>query len=400
MGEGRAGRDLVCVEGADLEAVRPALAAALAGTGPALAALPSGPLAVREQLLAMLRTDLPLESDDVALVVPTSGSSGQPKGALLTAAALLHSARATLRRLGGPGHWVLALPLTHIAGLQVLVRSIIGGTEPVVMDLASRFDAAAFVAATARLDPTMPRYTALVPTQLCRLVEAGVDLSAYDAVLVGGAALRFGGGGVGVVTTYGMTETCGGCVYDGEALEGVEVVLDAGGRISIGGPVVFAGYRLRPDLTGDALVGGRHLTADLGRWSAAGRLEVLGRVDDVVITGGVNVPAAMVERALEAHPDVAACAAVGRPDPQWGQQIVAVVQVRPGAAVPSLAQLREAAAEVLEPAALPRGLVIVQALPLLASGKPDKVAVRALVGADGSGQSASGSPPSDAARQW
>jgi O-succinylbenzoic acid--CoA ligase len=186
---------------------------------------------------------------------------------------------------------------------------------------------------------------------------------------------------VRVVTTDGMSETCGGCVYDGVPLDGVEVVVRGDGRVELGGPVVFAGYRLRPDLTARALLEGRHVTQDLGRWAAdgSGRLEVLGRADDVVISGGVNVAAATVERVLLDHPGVVACAVVGRPDPEWGERVVAVVQPRDWATAPTVEQLRDHAAARLEPAALPREVVLVGQLPVLASGKPDKVAVRELL---------------------
>lgn len=323
----------------------------------------------------------------MALVVPTSGSGGEPKGALLTAAALRHSARATHARLGGPGQWLLALPVSHVAGLTVLVRSLEARTRPEVLDLYGGFSVEAFASATARLDHRGRRYTALVPTQLRRLVAAGADLTSYDAILVGGAALSpalqhaAAAAGARVVTTYGMSETCGGCVYDGEPLDGVTVQLLAGGRIALGGPVVFAGYRLRPDLTAAALVDGRHLTADLGRWTDDGRLEVLGRADDVVVSGGVNVPAALVEQVLSGHPGVVACAVVGRPDVEWGERVVAVVQPADWSAVPGVAELRDFAAGLLEPAALPREVVVLGQLPMLPSGKPDKSAVRTLVAA-------------------
>jgi O-succinylbenzoic acid--CoA ligase len=326
----------------------------------------------------MGRPEVQLERDDVALVVPTSGSTGEPKGALLTADALLHSARATLDRLGGPGHWLLALPVTHIAGLQVLVRSLVGDREPEVLDLDEGFDVDAFAAATARLDPSGRRYTSLVPTQLRRLMDAGVDLSPYDAVLVGGAALPFVAP-PNAVHTYGMTETCGGCVYDGWPLDGVDVRIEADRRVSLGGTVVFAGYRLRPDLTAAALAEGRHVTQDLGRLHPDGRLEVLGRADDVVLSGGVNVAAALVERALSGHPAVAAVAVVGAPDREWGERVVAVVQPRYVGGGPALEQLRAFAADRLEPAALPRQVVVVDTLPLLPSGKPDRSALRTLV---------------------
>lgn len=360
---------------AEPRSLLPALAAALAGDGPAVLPVRSGP--GDGAVVAAMRTEQPLERDDVALVVPTSGSTGEPKGALLTAAALQHSARATLDRLGGPGQWLLALPVTHIAGLQVLVRSLSAGTHPVLLDLAGSFSVDAFSAATRRLDGAGRRYTALVPTQLRRLVEAGADLTSYDAILVGGAALDFPAP-PNVVRTYGMSETCGGCVYDGRPLAGVDVRVEPDGRISVGGAVVFAGYRLRPDLTAEALVDGRHLTQDLGTWSE-GRLEMLGRADDVIVTGGVNVPAALVERVLAGHPSVRAIAVVGVPDDEWGERVVAFVQSRVHLAVE---ELRAFAADRLEAAALPRSVVLVDALPMMPSGKPDKAALRSLVAAD------------------
>ena len=361
----------------------PALAAALDGAGPALLPLPTG--GGRGAVLAALDPAQPLERDDVALVVPTSGSTGEPKGAMLTAAALRHSARATHDRLGGSGQWLLALPVTHVAGLTVLVRSLEARTRPEVLDLYGGFSVSAFVAATARLAPGVRHYTSLVPTQLRRLLDAGADLSTYDGVLVGGAALAPSlhrtavEAGVPVVTTYGMSETCGGCVYDGKPLDGVTVRLRDDGRVELGGPVVFAGYRLRPDLTATALVDGRHVTQDLGRWTADGRLEVLGRADDVIVTGGVNVPAALVERVVAGHPGVAACAVIGRPDPEWGERVVAVVQPVDWSSAPDLESLRAFAADVLEPAALPREVVTLGLLPVLDSGKPDKVALRTLL---------------------
>ena len=372
-----------------LTSLLPALAAALDGAGPALLPLPTG--GSRGDVLAAMDPARPLERDDVALVVPTSGSTGEPKGALLTADALRHSATATHMRLGGDGQWLLALPVTHVAGLAVLVRSLVARTRPEVVDLYGGFDVAAFVAATGRLATGVRHYTALVPTQLRRLLDAGEDavesLRAYDAVLVGGAALSRGlhdralAAGARVVTTYGMTETCGGCVYDGRPLDGVEVRLRDDGRIELGGPTVFAGYRLRPDLTAKALVDGRHVTQDLGHLAHDGRLEILGRVDDVVISGGENVPTGLVEQVLGDHPGIAAVAVIGVPDDEWGQRVVAVVQAAVASVAPTLEDLRAYAAERLEPTAIPRELVVLGMLPLLPSGKVDKDAVRSLVAA-------------------
>jgi len=373
-----------------------ALRDALDGSGPALLPSPPGPAAERERLTATLRPDdatAPLESVEVCLVVPTSGSAGAPKGALLTAAALQASAAATHARLGGPGRWVLALPLTHIAGLMVLVRALATGQTPHGVDTVRGFDAREFARATAaaRDEATcqgLPLYTSLVPTQLARLLDAPggatSPLAAYDAILVGAAATpstllrRARQAGAHVVTTYGMSETCGGCVYDGRPLDGVHVDLDEGGHVVIAGPTLFAGYRLRPDLTQRALDGrGRLVTADWGELAADGRLRVLGRVDDVIVTGGENVAPDAVEEALAAVPGIADAVVVGVPDPRWGQRVVAVVVARAGHRA-DLGEVRAALAGRLAPPAVPKDLVQVDALPLLSSGKPDRAAALAI----------------------
>jgi o-succinylbenzoate---CoA ligase len=342
------------------------VAAALDGTGPAL--LPT----TEPRVLAALRPDEPLESDDVAVVVPTSGSTGEPKGALLTAAALDASARATAQVVG-EGQWLLALPTTHVAGLQVLVRSLLAGTTPEVLD--GPTTVASFEAATGRLSGPR-RLASLVPTQLHRLVDTPA-LQEYDAVLVGAAATplelleRARAHGVRVVTTYGMSETCGGCVYDGVPLPGVTVDLDDG-QVLLGGPVLARGYRLRPDLD-VAFAGGRFRTGDLGRL-VDGRLELLGRADDVVVTGGEKVPPAAVEAALRTHPAVRDVAVVGRPSAEWGAEVVAVV-----VGEVALDALRDHVAATLPRSWAPRDVRLVEALPYLSSGKIDRMAVAELV---------------------
>ncbi len=378
---------------ADLLAV---LGPALAGDGPAIA--PVAADAGSEQIRAMLRVDVPLERDDIAAVLPTSGSSGEPKGVLVPGSALLHSARATLDRLGGPGRWLLALPPARVAGLQVLVRSLVAGNLPVLMP--GRFTPEAFCTATAELTGAGAGaaaaggrfYTALVPTQVQRLLDAGPEaigaLRSYHSVLVGGGPCsdglldRAAAAGVRLVTTYGMTETCGGCVYDGRPLDGVSVDLapepaegTAGGRIRIAGPVVCAGYRLRPDLAAEALVDGWHLTGDRGRFLPDGRLEVLGRLDDIVVSGGVNVPLPAVERAVASYPGVVEAAAVGVPDPRWGARVVAYVVVRPGTPPLSLGQLRDHVAREHPRTYAPQEVFVIDALPTLPSGKLDRAAL-------------------------
>jgi O-succinylbenzoic acid--CoA ligase len=351
--------------------------AALAGERP-LAVLPAGPPAAVDAARAVLRADEPLE-DGADLVVVTSGSTGSGRGVLLSAAAVRASGTATLDRLGGPGSWLLALPVSAIAGLQVLCRSELAGREPVV--LARGEDLAA---AVARMPAGDRRYTALVPTQLVRFLDAEPDaLRSFDAVLVGGAATdpalltRARAEGVRVVTTYGMTETAGGCVYDGVPLDGVSVRV-AGDGIELAGPALASGYRLDPEGTADAFADGWFRTRDAGDLSDDGRLTVRGRLDDVVITGGVNVAPAAVEAALREHPGVADAVVVGRPDPEWGQRVLAAV-VPAGDRAPELAELRRWVTERLGAPAAPRQLHVLDAVPTLHTGKPDRRAVAALI---------------------
>ncbi len=349
-----------------------ALPSALDGTGPALAAS-SGPTAD-----SPAPTTVP---DDVAVVVRTSGSTGEPRDVMLTAAALLTSAHASAERLGGTGTWLLALPVTHVAGLQVLVRSWLAGTAPVPVP-AGPFRAEGFTAAARRL--VGPSYCSLVPTQLVRLLDdpdATEALTSFAAVLVGGAGApdallaRAAAAGVRVVTTYGATETCGGAVYDGKPLDGVETALTGDGRIMLTGPVLARGYLERPDLDAQVLPvrEGRRwfVTSDLGRTGADGRLEVLGRADDVLVTGGAKVAPLAVERVLAGCPGVREVLVVGVPDPHWGQAVTVLV-VPDGDGPPTLASLRAHVVDRLGAPAAPRRLVLLDALPLLGSGKPDR----------------------------
>jgi o-succinylbenzoate---CoA ligase len=360
---------------ADPLALLPRLRAALDGVAP-LAVLPAGPPAAVETALTVLRPQEPLE-DGADLVVVTSGSTGGGRGVLLPSAAVRASGEATLRRLGGPGTWLLALPVSAVAGLQVLCRSILGGTDPTVLAAGEPL-----AAAVARM-PAGRRYTALVPTQLRRYLDAEpAALRAFDAVLVGGAATDAGllaharDEGVAVVTTYGMTETAGGCVYDGEPLDGVRVRVAEG--VELAGPVLALGYRLDPEGTSAAFDSGWFRTRDAGSLDDAGRLTVHGRLDDVVVTGGVNVAPQAVEGVLRQHPDVADAVVFGRPDDEWGQRVVAAVVPAPGAQ-PDLASLRPWVAERLGAPAAPRELHRIAAVPTLHTGKPDRRGVAAAV---------------------
>ena len=313
--------------------------------------------------------------DASAVVVATSGSTGAPKGVRISAKALRHSARATHDVLGGPGQWLLAMSAARIAGLQVLLRSRAAGAEPAVLDTSAGFRPEAFAAAIAAMTGER-RYVSLVPTQLIRLLDAGTDLSGFDAILLGGGPIpaglvdRAAAAGARVVRTYGMTETCGGCVYDGRPLDRVGVRITDDGLVAITGPVLARGYLGGPDF------GGEFVSSDLGRLDDDGVLTVLGRADDVILSGGVNVPAQSVEQVLAGHPAVAVVRVVGRPDPVWGEAVVAVV-------VPTgpvgLDELRELAAATLGKAWAPRHLVTVEAFPSLPSGKVDRAALRGLV---------------------
>jgi O-succinylbenzoic acid--CoA ligase len=308
--------------------------------------------------------------DPEPLLIETSGSTGRPKRVILSRSAVAASARASADRLGATGQWLLALPTSYVAGVQVVCRSLAAGHEPVVVD---RFaDAAAGGEA----------FTSLVPTQLHRLLEDETEAAALarlHTVLLGGGPIspdlrrRAEAAGIHVVATYGASETAGGCVYDGHPLDGVAVAVGTDGRIRIGGPTLFERYDGDPALTAETLVDGWYVTSDAGRLDEDGRLHVLGRVDDVVVSGGVKVPLPAVAARLAEHPEVREAHAVGVDDEEWGSRLVAVVV---GDA--SLDDLRDWVAVVHPRSWAPREVVRVDALPLLTNGKVDREAVREL----------------------
>lgn len=377
------------VPAADPAAVMEALRSALHG-GPAV-----WPADASGDGLGAVEGTVEVE-DHVALVVETSGSTDAPKRVVLSAGALRASAEATAERLGGHGRWLLALPAHYIAGAQVLVRSIVAGTEPVVLGAAdAHFDADAFVEATARLMRArdgLPRYTSLVPVQLGRLIgAAGGDrahpaaraLQAYAAVLVGGQALpeplRTAARAIGarVVRTYGSSETAGGCVYDARVLPGVQVRIAEDGVVELGGPTLADGYLGDPDRTERVFVhdaDGRrwYRTGDLGELAPDGALRITGRADDVIISGGVKVALGEIERAVRALPGLHEAVVIAVDDPEWGQRAVVAAA---GTSV-SLAELADATdAAGLPPAGRPVRFSRVDPLPLLPSGKPDRRAL-------------------------
>lgn len=386
----------------------------------------------------------------VDMVLRTSGSTtGTGKLVGVSMDALVASARATHKRLGGPGIWVLALPAYHAAGVQVLVRAAVAGTrvfnaykeggfDP--QHLAQVIDAACAAAADCDAGSSFdddavsscaggaggeaegalaadaagracPVYTSLVPTQLRRALDDEQlrgALARLDAVLIGGAAAdaqlleQAKAAGIKVVTTYGMSETCGGCVYDGQPLPGVSMDVDqATGAIWLSGPMLATGYLGDEERTRRCFVsrpqahcgGGAGSGAGTGeparRWFITsdrgqivdGRLQVLGRLDDVIISGGIKVEPGPIEALLALNPLVSECAVVGLPDPTWGQAVTAVVvpastpglgRVDQGAIV---AQIRVYLEQKLSGAQCPKQVLLADALPYKGIGKVDRRAL-------------------------
>ncbi|NKZ13880.1 o-succinylbenzoate--CoA ligase [Mycolicibacterium septicum DSM 44393] len=357
----------------------------LAGRASAILPVPADDERQSSLLTTTLRAGEEID-DDVAVVISTSGTTGKPKGALLTADALRASAAATHARLGGDGRWLLALPAYHIAGLQVLVRSALAGTVPVT--IAASFDPGELPSAVAALGSGR-RYASLVAVQLDKSLRdpAAADaLADLDAVLIGGGPMPAGvaeraeAAGVNVVRTYGMSETAGGCVYDGVALDGVKVRVagaapaatsGAAARILLGGATVARGYRnpISPDPFAEP---GWFRTDDLGTLDDSGVLRVLGRVDDAVSTGGLTVLPQLVESALAGHPAIAECAVFGVPDERLGQRVVAALVLTPGSSAPDVAELRDHVARTLDATAAPREVHIVDELPRRGIGKLDR----------------------------
>jgi O-succinylbenzoic acid--CoA ligase len=294
-----------------------------------------------------------------ALVVATSGTTGAPKGVILTHDALAAAAGAVHARLGvdpGRDRWLACLPLAHLGGLGVVVRSLIGG---VPLEGAARADAGT-VAGAARRGCTR---VALVATAWAR-----ADTTGYQTVLLGGAAAPSGDLPGNVVVTYGLTETGGGVVYDGVPLDGVEVEVRHG-HLWVRSPTLARAYRTASGevpLTG---ADGWFDTGDLGHLDDQGRVAVDGRSDDAITTGGETVHPVAVETALGAHPGIAEVAVVGRPDDTWGEVVVAVVVPAQPDAPPDLGSLRDWVRQTLPAYAAPHHVEVVASLPRTALGK-------------------------------
>jgi o-succinylbenzoate---CoA ligase len=318
---------------------------------------PRLPPPARDRLLAAVRPGDGVDGGD-ALVVATSGTTGEPKAAVLTHDAVAASARATSERLGvdpAADRWLACLPLAHVGGLSVVTRALVTGTPLTVQD---GFDPAA-VERAAR-GPDRCTLVSLVPTALRR-----ADTTAFRHVVLGGSAMP-PDLPANAVATYGMTETGSGVVYDRHPLDGVELrVVD--GQIHVRAPMLLRAYR---DGTDPKDADGWFPTGDAGAWDpATGTLSVFGRTGDLIVTGGENVWPVAVERALAGHPAVREVAVVGRPDPEWGQRVAALVVPADPADPPSLAALRETAKTELPAYAAPRELDLVEALPRTPLGK-------------------------------
>ena len=375
--------------GDDPREILRALKAALHGAGPA----------VGLGLVASLPGEV---NAGTAVVVTTSGSTGRPKSVVLSRDALTASALATADRIGD-GAWLLALPASYVAGMQVLVRSIVADREPAILSgsfTPQAFAAAALLMASSAGGERVPTFTSLVPAQLNRLLDAADDdyavraaLRSFDRILVGGQALpaavleRAEAAGARIVRTYGSTETSGGCVYDGVPLRGVDVRI-ADGEVQLSGPTLADGYLGQPDATAAAFPrdpdGTRwYRTGDAGLLDD-GVLRVRGRLDNVIVSGGINVSLDRVERVVRSVAGLSDAVVIGVPDERWGEASVVVATRGEALRRSESVQLEEARAAVtadIGPHARPVRLVLVDELATLPSGKPDREAIRRAVAA-------------------
>lgn len=367
----------LAVDAHDPAAILADLEAAIAGQR-TLLPVPADDPARATLLRDSQRAGQPIDGD-IALVVATSGSTGTPKGAQLSAANLVSSADATHQFLGGEGQWLLAMPAHHIAGLQVLVRSLIAGVDPLTLDLSEGFRTPDFAHAARRLARTGGHvYTSLTPMQLAKLMDTleGIEaLQLFDAVLVGGAALNpqlaasAGELKIRVVATYGSSETAGGCVYDGRPIPGAKVRLQ-GGRIHLGGPMIAHGYRNHPGHEAFA-ESGWFATSDAG-FIDSHRLTVTGRLDAIIDSGGLKLQPEVLEQAMLAVAGVTGACVVGVPHPRLGQAIVAAYTggATPGEVIAGLDHLPRWQ--------LPKELLRLPELPLTGPGKVDRRGVEKL----------------------
>jgi len=314
---------------------------------------------------------------NIGLVMATSGAAGTPKLVELSRAALSSAVGLSFAALGpvmgqtalDPSEpWVCCLTPAHVGGMLVLLRGLLLGSPVTVLE---GFDAAELFARS-----PAGAHVALVPTMARRLTSFGADLSRFGVLLVGGGAFEPDAArdaaalGGRVVTTYGLTETCGGIAYDGRLFEDTAVRIGSGGEIQVQGPTLMNGYRHDAAATADAFtLDGWLRTGDAGELDQDASLHVRGRLDDAIRTGAETVWPQEVESAIRHHPKVADVAIAGRPDPEWGARVVAFVVPSRGTDPPSLEELRDHAAERLARFKCPRELVLVEEIPRTASGK-------------------------------
>lgn len=321
------------------------------------------------------RIDGEAADPEIALIVHTSGTGGAPKFVQFDRRAIDAAVACSASALGASDadRWLCCLPLAHVGGLLVLLRAVLLGA-PVTIH--PGFDAVAVAAERGSA------FTSLVPTMLGRLIAAGAELSGFRAILVGGAHLSpdlrasAEHASASVIETYGLTETCGGVVYDGVPLPGTEMRIDPEGGIELRGPTLMRGYRFDPSATAAAFTEDGWLRAgDAGEIDGEGRLHVVGRFDDQINTGGEKVWPDEVEAALREHPGVRDVAAGGRPDPEWGQRVAVWVVPADPSDPPSLDELRAFVALTLPRHAAPRELTLAERLPRTASGKLRRAAL-------------------------
>ncbi|MDH6207401.1 AMP-binding protein [Aurantimicrobium minutum] len=378
---------VVLCDAAAPQQVFAALSEALNNNGPAVLVRD----ARASRMVAAGETPLTEAPDGTALLIQTSGTSGKPKTVALSAAALRASALSAHERLGGPGQWLLALPLTYIAGMSVLVRSNESGTEPVFMP-SGPFDARTFLQSVSEMTGDR-RYTALVPVQLARVLEEAEDntealesLRTLDAVLIGGQALepdlreRAQALGVKIVTTYGSSETSGGCVYDGVPLLGVNVeIAEDSGEILVSAPQLATEYVGDNQRTSDTFQNRNGVvwyhTGDAGTLEN-GVLTVLGRLDRVITSGGLKIDLDAVEKVVRGISDCSQALVIHIPDSEWG--------VRPAVVVPGVDEDAELSAQIYDEivaelgrVAAPKVVCFIDEIPRLSSGKPDLLTLSA-----------------------